>query len=56
MGCTVYVAKTKALITCAINFRASLFWHMQNADFLVTRLISYQTGNLALRFSCDEAH
>ena len=36
MDCTIYVAKTKALISFAV---ASLFSHMQKSGFLMTRLI-----------------
>ena len=34
----MYVVKTKELISCAVT--APLFSHMQNAGFLMTRLIS----------------
>ena len=41
--CTVYVAKTKALISFAVT--ASLFLHMRKAGFLTTRLISISDRN-----------
>ena len=42
MHCTTYVAKTKALISCAVT--AQLIWvivfaYMQKAGFLTTRLM-----------------
>ena len=39
--CTIYVAKTKTLISFAVTEKliyASLFSHMQNVGFLMTRL------------------
>ena len=37
MECTIYVVKTKVLISCAVT--APLFSNMQKAGFLMTRLI-----------------
>ena len=41
-GCTICVAKTKALISCAVT--ASLIWHMQIVGFLMQWLIYYFQG------------
>ena len=42
MGCTIYVAKTKALIGCAVSARliCAFVLHMHKAGFLATRFIS----------------
>ena len=42
MDCTIYVAKTKALIGCAVTAQliCVFFLHMQNVGSLMTRLIS----------------
>ena len=46
MDCSIYVVKTKALISCAVTAQlivcscsAPLFSHLQKASFLMTRLI-----------------
>ena len=42
MDCTIHVAKTKALISCAVTAQLIcvffVFSHMQKAGFLMTRL------------------
>ena len=40
MDCTIYVAKPKALISCAVTVQliCAFFSHMQKAGFLITRL------------------
>ena len=44
MDCISYVAKIKALISCAVT--APLFSHMQKAGFLQTRLTLIALMNL----------
>ena len=44
-NCTIYVAKTKALISCACS--SPLFSHRQNTGFLMTRPM----GKLPIRIS-----
>ena len=40
MGCTVYVAKTKALVSCTVTADMAFVSHMLKAGFLMTQLIS----------------
>ena len=48
MACTIHVAKTKALISCAVTAQlicVFVFANMQKAGFLITRLNNINNNN-----------
>ena len=56
-GCTIHVAKTKGLISCAVTAQLICGFvfacmHMRKAGFLITRLISWQKPSFGNRKRC----